>query len=116
MRSKKEKLFEKEIKKLPYQYNICDRSYPGTPDLFFPKLKVAIFFNGCFWHYHDCRDINVNREWNEKLSLQKKKDTLNRQKLKKMGIVSYSVWECKWQYQKEKELVFIEHLLSLRSP
>ena len=115
MRSNKEILFELVIKKLPYKYNICDRSYPGTPDLFFPKPKVAIFFNGCFWHYHDCRDINVNQKWKGKLSRQKKLDTLNRQKLKNMGIVSYSVWECKWQNQKEKELVFIERLLLLRS-
>jgi len=26
------------------------RNLPGTPDFVFPKQKVAIFADGCFWH------------------------------------------------------------------
>ena len=34
------------------------RNYPitGKPDFVFPKLKTAIFADGCFWHGHDCRN------------------------------------------------------------
>ena len=27
----------------------------GKPDFIFPKNKIAIFVDGCFWHGHECR-------------------------------------------------------------
>jgi DNA mismatch endonuclease, patch repair protein len=44
---------------------------PGKPDFVFPKLKVAVFVDGCFWHgcprhatwpKTKARDRRVNRE------------------------------------------------------
>lgn len=34
------------------------RNYPvkGHPDFVFPKKKIAVFVDGCFWHGHDCRN------------------------------------------------------------
>ena len=28
----------------------------GHPDFVFPKQKIAVFVDGCFWHGHDCRN------------------------------------------------------------
>lgn len=28
----------------------------GHPDFVFPKRKIAVFVDGCFWHGHDCRN------------------------------------------------------------
>lgn len=28
----------------------------GHPDFIFPKQKIAVFVDGCFWHGHDCRN------------------------------------------------------------
>ena len=28
----------------------------GKPDFVFPKQRIAIFLDGCFWHGHDCRN------------------------------------------------------------
>lgn len=28
----------------------------GHPDFVFPKEKIAVFVDGCFWHGHDCRN------------------------------------------------------------
>ncbi len=35
------------------------RNYPlfGKPDFVFPKLKIAVFVDGCFWHGHNCRQL-----------------------------------------------------------
>ncbi len=27
---------------------------PGRPDFVWPKHRVAVFVDGCFWHGHDC--------------------------------------------------------------
>ncbi|WP_198550073.1 hypothetical protein [Macrococcus caseolyticus] len=29
-----------------------DKRYPGTPDIYNPKYKTAVFVNSCFWHVH----------------------------------------------------------------
>ncbi|MBP5452601.1 MAG: very short patch repair endonuclease [Treponema sp.] len=47
---------EKEIRsalfKAGFRYRICDKRYPGRPDIIFPKYFAVIFINGCFWHAH----------------------------------------------------------------
>ena len=61
------KLFkELEIKGWRRNYKIAG----AFPDFIFPKLKIAIFADGCFWHGHDCRTLQpkTNRKyWDEKI-------------------------------------------------
>jgi len=42
------------------------RHYPiiGKPDFAFPRKKVAVFVDGCFWHGHPfkCRVPRANRD------------------------------------------------------
>ena len=113
MLSIKEKELESEIIKLGHRYKICDRTYPGSPDLFFPDKKVAIFFHGCFWHYHDCKIFKLTDIWEKKLQKQRQADKLNRDKLRTLGVTTHSVWECSWDKNKQKELDFISDLLFL---
>ncbi|TAE07258.1 MAG: very short patch repair endonuclease, partial [Bacteroidetes bacterium] len=47
------------------------RNHPivGKPDFVFPKHKLAIFTDGCFWHGHDCRNTKPaqnNSYWKSK--------------------------------------------------
>jgi DNA mismatch endonuclease (patch repair protein) len=42
---------------LGFRYRLYRRDLPGTPDLAFPKLRKAIFVNGCFWHQHSGRRL-----------------------------------------------------------
>ena len=28
----------------------------GNPDFVFPKLRIVVFADGCFWHGHNCRN------------------------------------------------------------
>jgi DNA mismatch endonuclease, patch repair protein len=32
----------------------------GKPDFVFPKLKIALFADGCFWHGHNCRNLPIS--------------------------------------------------------
>ena len=41
--------------RLGYRFRLHQRNLPGSPDLVFPRLKLAIFVNGCLWHRHENR-------------------------------------------------------------
>jgi len=49
------------------------RKFPlaGKPDFVFPKRRVVVFADGCFWHGHNCRrnKPETNREyWENKIA------------------------------------------------
>ena len=58
----------------------------GKPDFVFPKKRVAVFVDGCFWHGHDCRNVtpSTNTEfWSAKLSTNKLRDEIVTESLQK---------------------------------
>lgn len=81
-----------------YRYKIHVSDLPGTPDIVLPKYKFVINVHGCFWHYHGCPQSSIpkTREdyWLEKFEQNKRRDFLNKQKLKKLGWRVFEVWEC----------------------
>ena len=81
-----------------YRYKIHVSDLPGTPDIVLPKHKFVINVHGCFWHHHGCplSSIPKTREdyWLEKFEQNKRRDFLNKQKLKKLGWRVFEVWEC----------------------
>lgn len=74
-----EKTIRKALHKAGFRYRICDKRYPGKPDLVFPKYYAVIFINGCFWHAHEnCRYFvfpKSNKEfWKKKFTRNKERD------------------------------------------
>lgn len=74
------------------------RTYPlfGKPDFVFPKNRVALFVDGCFWHGHPtkCRIPKTNREyWKMKISRNKQRDRLVNDTLRKKGWKVVRIWE-----------------------
>ena len=75
-------------------------SLPGKPDFVFPKLKIAIFADGCFWHGHDCR--NTRPKQNEEYWLKKRLRNMKRDEeinalLLSKGWKVVRLWECEIQ-------------------
>ena len=69
----------------------------GVPDFYFPRLRLAIFVDGCFWHScPKCGHIpKANQDyWIEKLARNKRRDRLNRRTLRLQGISVLGLWEC----------------------
>lgn len=69
----------------------------GKPDFVFPKQRVAIFVDGCFWHGHDCRNTKPkdNKDyWQQKIERNKRRDNAVTQVLtdKNWGVIR--LWEC----------------------
>src|SRR5690242_17700573 len=70
---------------------------PGKPDFFFPKLRVAIFVHGCFWHGCDvCRrrvPANNRTFWRRKIEANRARDRRVKRLLARRSIGAVTVWE-----------------------
>jgi DNA mismatch endonuclease (patch repair protein) len=78
------------------RYRVHDRALPGTPDIVFPRARLAIFIDGCFWH--GCSEHGVlpknNREWwREKLTINRERDQRKDEGLKSIGWLPLHFWE-----------------------
>ncbi len=74
------------------------RHYPlfGNPDFVFPKLRIAVFVDGEFWHGHParCKIPKTNRAfWVEKIERNKKRDRLVNRTLREKGWVVVRIWQ-----------------------
>lgn len=68
----------------------------GKPDFIFPKNKVALFVDGCFWHScpkHSNMPKNNQGFWREKLQKNKDRDKFVTHELRKSGWKVIRVWE-----------------------
>ncbi|HAO06343.1 MAG TPA: very short patch repair endonuclease [Chryseobacterium sp.] len=69
----------------------------GQPDFVFPKQRVAIFVDGCFWHGHNCRNTKPqdNKDyWQQKIERNKKRDKGVTQVLTDKNWCVIRLWEC----------------------
>jgi DNA mismatch endonuclease (patch repair protein) len=69
---------------------------PGKPDFVYPKLKIAIFVDGCFWHgcKKHCRLPSSNQKyWIEKIKRNKIRDKNISKNLKLLGWQAIRIWE-----------------------
>ena len=74
------------------------RRYPlaGKPDFVFPKARVAVFVDGCFWHGHPtkCRVPKTHREyWEQKIDRNVARDRLVTRRLREKGWKVVRIWE-----------------------
>lgn len=74
------------------------RRYPlvGNPDFVFPKMRLAIFVDGCFWHGcpKHCRMPTANRKyWEEKIDRNVKHDRDVNRALHSKGWSVIRFWE-----------------------
>ena len=71
----------------------------GRPDFTFPKSRIVLFVDGCFWHGHNCgknvRPRTNAMAWQEKLENNKRRDRRVTRQLQREGWCVLRVWECK---------------------
>lgn len=71
----------------------------GKPDFIFPKARLAIFVDGCFWHScprpkHAPRPKHRAEWWAAKLERNFERDKVVARTLRKEGWKVIRVWEC----------------------
>ena len=68
----------------------------GRPDFFFPKRKLAVFVDGCFWHgCQKCGHVpkQNNLYWAAKLKRNRQRDIATNQNLRVSGVRVLRFWE-----------------------
>ena len=69
----------------------------GSPDFYFPELRLAVFVDGCFWHgCPNCGHIPKSNRgyWSQKLARNRTRDRRIRRLLQRQGIRVLRFWEC----------------------
>lgn len=70
----------------------------GKPDFVFPKARLAVFVDGCFWHGHICgRNLTPTRNakmWQEKIIGNLRRDRRVTRHLRDNGWSVVRIWEC----------------------
>lgn len=92
-----ELLIRHSLFKTGYRYRIHYKSGENA-DIVFPRQKIAVFINGCFWHHHDCNNSSIpktNKQfWLHKLNSNVARDKKIHTQLEGSGWKVILVWEC----------------------
>lgn len=81
------------------RFRLYRKDLPGTPDLVFPKHRLAVFVHGCYWHRHDgCRFTYFPKSrvefWTNKFKQNVERDSRNQSLLREMDWRILVIWEC----------------------
>lgn len=83
---------------------------PGTPDFAFPKIRLAIFVDGCFWHgCHRCykRPVTNQSFWDQKLRDNRSRDRRVTRDLRSRGWRGIRIWS---HFLKRDEIAVIRKI------
>ena len=101
-----------------FRYRVNYKNLLGSPDIYLPKYKTAIFVNGCFWHMHEnCIYSSIPKRnfefWKNKLEGNVERDKQNYIKLENMDINVIVVWGCEIKKMMKDEVISMEKVDSL---
>lgn len=86
------------LHRMGYRYSLHRKDLPGTPDIVFPRRRLAIFVHGCFWHGHDCRRGRLPKSntgyWRPKIEANRSRDQRKQTGLESDGWRVVIVWQC----------------------
>lgn len=96
--TKPELVVRRMLHRSGFRYRLQAKGLPGKPDLAIKKYKLAIFVQGCFWHWHGCEFFRVPKTrtewWTEKLSRNRERDQRDLAALLAQGWRVLWIWEC----------------------
>lgn len=89
----------------------------GHPDFVFPKQKVAVFVDGCFWHGHDCRNLTPKQNgeyWQKKRQRNITHDRDITARFEERGWHVLRIWEC--ELKNKNRALLLEKIHSALKP
>jgi DNA mismatch endonuclease (patch repair protein) len=103
--TKPELMVRKTAHRLGYRFRLHRMDLPGTPDLVFPRHRLAVFVHGCFWHRHpNCRRATMPTtnvaKWAEKFERNGLRDARSIAELEAIGWSVLVIWECETRSEK----------------
>lgn len=104
VRSRGNRSTEQRMERLLRQYHLKGyrKQWPviGRPDFAWPKLKVALFIDGCWWHgcprCKRCKKPSKSNAafWRAKVESNRRRDIRVSRRLREEGWKVLRVWEC----------------------
>lgn len=96
--TKPEILVASHLKAMGIAFTTDNKDIPGNPDFAVREPKLAVFVNGCFWHWHGCKRSRMpgsnKAYWQQKIAGNIRRDRRCRRLLSKTGWHYWTVWEC----------------------
>ena len=80
----------------------------GKPDFVFPRLRLAVFVDGCFWHRcprHATQPKNNRAFWRRKFERNQARDRLVSRTLRRAGWRVLRIWEHELAAKNERRLL-----------
>lgn len=112
--TKGELLIRKGLHARGLRYRINAKDLPGKPDIVLPRHYAVVFFNGCFWHQHDCPLFRwpKTREdfWRDKLEKNRERDRRVLSELAGSGWRIGIVWECGLKSVRNDPMVLLDEV------
>lgn len=97
--TKPELALRRAVFALGLRYNVGKRPIKGvrrTADLVFPRLQLAVFLDGCFWHgcpdHHTVAKTNADF-WAQKVATNRRRDSDTDARLEDAGWTVVRIWE-----------------------
>lgn len=97
--TKPEVALRRAVHALGLRYYVNKRPIPTvrrTADLVFPRVRLAVFVDGCFWHgcpdHHTVAKTNA-QYWADKVATNRRRDTDTNARLAAAGWTVVRVWE-----------------------
>jgi len=94
-----ERALRSAVHALGLRYRVATRPLAGfrrTADLVFPRERVAVFLDGCYWHgcpTHASTRVSNAEYWTKKIELNQLRDQETNEHLSDAGWVVVRVWE-----------------------
>ena len=116
-----EMLVRRAAHALGLRFRLHRKDLPGTPDLVFPRRRVALLVHGCFWHRHSgCRMAYSPKSrtefWEAKFSGNVERDARKLEELIAAGWRSVIIWECETRDQQRLSEIIRERVMQLPAP
>ena len=83
------------LKAVPVAYERHAGDLPGRPDFVFRDQQIAVFVDGDFWHGWRLPvwQHRLSEKWQAKIGENRRRDTRNHQKLRRMKWTVIRIWE-----------------------
>lgn len=90
-----EKLVQQALRSKGLRFRLHVRALPGSPDIAFPKEKVAVFVDGDFWHGWrlPAWEHKLSKFWRDKLRANRTRDQRNFRRLRYSGWKVIRIWQ-----------------------
>ena len=103
---------------LGLRFRLHRKDLAGTPDLVFPKRKIALFVHGCFWHRHPgCPKASSpgtrTSYWAQKFDMNVTRDIRVERELAQTGWQVVTVWECETKDRHRLERILGERVVRI---